>query len=192
MTVFPRFQAANPDLQFGKPISKKGAELIRSYSSEKHETKQYLEFLKEAGLCSIKKGLFWLIDPVDYVADLELFGIHDAAPFARTSFGAIYFSTKEAIFILPSVYDWYTGGFPRFDLLFESTLIQTKTLEKSLWLSMHNASTERLGALKENEVFGFEPALALGGNDENLESIKKFEIHSHLALLSQLVTVQRR
>jgi hypothetical protein len=191
--IYPRFQTFHSDLVKGRPMSDEGIELLKANTSEKQRLPEYLDFVAEVGLCNVQNGLIWLVDPIEYVDTLELFlGENQGAVFARTAFGGLFFATQESLFDLPSVYDWYTRAGPRLDLLFESGWVQEKTFEDSFWLSRHKYATKQLGQLKENEVFGFEPALALGGNEDNLESIKKFEIHSHLALLSQLVSVQRR
>jgi hypothetical protein len=191
--MFPNFQTFHSDLVKGRPMSDEGIELLKANTSEKQRLPEYLDFVAEVGLCNVQNGLIWLVDPVEYVDTLELFlGENQGAAFARTSFGGLFFVNEERVFTLPCIYDWFTGFGRAIDLVFESALVESKTLENSLWKKQHQLTTERLGQLKENEVFGFEPAIALGGNEDNLESIKKFEIHSHLTLLSQLVSVQRR
>jgi hypothetical protein len=191
--IYPRFQTFHSDLVKGRPMSDEGIELLKANTSEKQRLPEYLDFVAEVGLCNVQNGLIWLVDPIEYVDTLELFlGENQGVVFARTSFGKLFFVNQESLFSLPSVYDWYTRAGPCLDLLFESTWIDTKYLKNSLRLSDHEKLIKKFGKPQENEIFGFEPAVAFGGNDENLESVKKFEIHSHLALLSQLVSVQRR
>ncbi len=44
---------------------------------------------------------------------------------------------------------------------------------------------EKYGSLGENEIFGFEPAIVLGG-ETKLENIRKLDMHIHLDILRQL------
>jgi hypothetical protein len=192
MELFPRFQQAYPNLA-RKQVSRQGIALLEQFSNY-NGMKLLIEFLNLDGVVNLNDSAFSLIDPKDFQEDISLFlPACKSVVFAKSSFGDLFFVSdieKNAIFVLHSRYDWYKRVGLDLEMFFESGLVTY--LNKIIDLELHIYATERLGKLLENEVFGFEPALAFGGNEEDLDSIKKFEIHSHLAFLSQLVTVERR
>ncbi|MFH4130425.1 T6SS immunity protein Tdi1 domain-containing protein, partial [Acinetobacter baumannii] len=51
-------------------------------------------------------------------------------------------------------------------------------------------AVKKYGPLSSNEVFGFEPALALGGKSV-LQNLKKLNIHVHMAILKEFTNVHK-
>ncbi|WP_279625511.1 T6SS immunity protein Tdi1 domain-containing protein [Xenorhabdus beddingii] len=47
-----------------------------------------------------------------------------------------------------------------------------------------SCAVEKYGPLNENEIFGFEPAIILGG-EIKLENVRKLDMHIHLDILRQ-------
>ena len=70
--------------------------------------------------------------------------------------------------------------------------IDSEFLEDALNKQFHKKCVSKSGPLERDEIFGFEPAIALGGNDENINMVKKFQMDPHLAFLSQLVEIEER
>ncbi|WP_323868076.1 T6SS immunity protein Tdi1 domain-containing protein [Xenorhabdus szentirmaii] len=51
---------------------------------------------------------------------------------------------------------------------------------------MFSRAVKKYGPLNENELFGFEPAIILGG-EIKLENVRKLDKHIHLDILRQLL-----
>lgn len=54
---------------------------------------------------------------------------------------------------------------------------------------LFNPAKEKLGRLKHDEMYGFSPALMLGGAD-SLQHLKKVSAVEHLIFLAQLTDLQ--
>lgn len=59
------------------------------------------------------------------------------------------------------------------------------SIESSDFLGLFSRARKKLGPLKSDEMYGFVPALMLGGS-EALENLEKVNIIEHLTFLSQL------
>jgi hypothetical protein len=59
------------------------------------------------------------------------------------------------------------------------------SVEGSDFFSLFRRARRKLGLLKSDEMYGFVPALMLGGSEE-LENLEKVKIIEHLIFLSQL------
>jgi hypothetical protein len=57
--------------------------------------------------------------------------------------------------------------------------------------SLHKKAVKELGQLEEGQVFGFFPALSMGGK-EKLENIKVVQIREYLAMLAEIAVEQNR
>lgn len=157
---------------------------------------QLLAYWQEHGWCGYADGLFWTVDPQEYEAALEAW-IGDT-PFmeqdayhiiARSAFGSLYFWGERTgyalklsalgsyvvphsapITSLEKEIQMFFGGRDRkgndFDGLFIPAL-------------------KKLGRLKHDEIYGFVPALALGG-PATLDHLQKVKAVEHLVLLAQL------
>ncbi len=69
-------------------------------------------------------------------------------------------------------------------------LVQEKdNLDINDWKNkpLFDRAVKKYGVLKPNEMFGFEPALILGG-EAKLENVRKLPIISHLQMLASLDT----
>ncbi|WP_416776441.1 T6SS immunity protein Tdi1 domain-containing protein [Xenorhabdus budapestensis] len=51
-------------------------------------------------------------------------------------------------------------------------------------IGIFSSAIEKYGSLNENQIFGFEPALVLGGSI-TLNNIRKLDIYIHLDILRQ-------
>lgn len=156
-----------------------------------------LSYWKENGWCGYAEGLFWTVNPQEYEPVLEAwigetpFMEQDAYQIiARSAFGKLYFwgeSTGDSLELFaPGAY-CFPGDF---------RLIQNTDLEMQVFFSMQSRegndymdmfapALNRLGRLKQDEMYGFVPALALGGKS-SVKHLEKVKVIEHLVLLAQI------
>jgi len=168
-----------------------------------------LEYWLDEGWCGYANGLFWIVNPQDYedIADewLENTGLEQIDDFhviARTAFGDLYLCGEctgvnmliscpiNSIFALPK------------DLKRKSKENQDWSVRSFLGLSaegcdlkdehgalLFDRAVAQLGTLNSGEMYGFEPAIVLGGK-MLLKSLKKINLDVHLTILRQLAQPQ--
>ncbi|MBL3829560.1 GAD-like domain-containing protein [Pseudomonas syringae] len=163
---------------------------------------QLLKYWEDFGWCGYAKGLFWTVDPQDYddllknsLAGIEAFNSDNYHVIARSAFGELYVWGEKSGYSLS-----ITSYMSRY-----STRNSTFTGSKSdlgvkvFFLSMNpevinvadlfEPALEKLGRLDSDEMYGFVPAIALGGSME-LKNLQKVKVFEHLDLLSQLSPLQ--
>jgi len=79
----------------------------------------------------------------------------------------------------------------RWGRLLEQVLTDDRYFSRVLRQSEVQAATAAQGPLAWNEMFGYEPALALGGSS-SVASMRRYGLFVHQALLSQPVELQLR
>lgn len=171
---------------------------------------QLLAYWDEHGWCGYADGLFWTVDPQEYEPALEAW-IGDT-PFmeqdayhviARSAFGELILwgeKTGDSLKILP----WYALAFPSVG---STEYIAAGDGDEALrwFFAAHDredfdvedkdekllfaAALAKLGQLKHDEMYGFVPALALGGS-ATLKNLQKLKALEHLVLLSQLAPLR--
>jgi hypothetical protein len=167
---------------------------------------QLLAYWQEHGWCGYADGLLWMVDPQEYEPALNAwigetaFMERDAYHvIARSAFGELYFwgeRTGASLSVLP----WRSMAVPsdgspdliaqgRADEVLRWRFAGFKTehfeLEDSEGKPLFQRAFKRLGRLKHDEMYGFVPALALGG-PATLEHLQKVRAVEHLVLLAQL------
>ncbi|MDU8432287.1 GAD-like domain-containing protein [Pseudomonas syringae pv. actinidifoliorum] len=163
---------------------------------------QLLKYWEDFGWCGYAKGLFWTVDPQDYddllknsLAGIEAFNSDNYHVIARSAFGELYVWGEKSGYSLS-----ITSYMSRY-----STRNSTFTGSKSdlgvkvFFLSMNpevinvadlfEPALEKLGRLDSDEMYGFVPAITLGGSME-LKNLQKVKVFEHLDLLSQLSPLQ--
>src|SRR5712691_3461504 len=159
---------------------------------------QLLTYWKENGWCGYADGLFWTVDPHEYEPVLEAwigntpFMEQDAYHLiARSAFGYLYFFGEKTGSNLQIVAPdaqaiWERQGAS--DLNRESRAFFGSRSRNGCDFSDVNGERlfapvlKKLGRLKHDEMYGFAPALALGGPAtlDHLQTVKAVE---HLVLL---------
>jgi hypothetical protein len=159
---------------------------------------QLLEYWQEHGWCGYADGLFWTVDPQEYEPALEawiggtVFMEQDAYHLiGRSAFGDLYFWGEKSGYSL-SISAPAALAVPR-----ESHLVGEKvslgvrtffsgmTRRKNDFDDLFAPALQRLGRLEHDEMYGFVPALALGG-PATLDHLHKVKAVEHLVLLGQL------
>jgi len=163
---------------------------------------QLLAYWEQHGWCGYADGLFWTVDPQEYEPVLEAW-IGDT-PFmekdayhviARSAFGKLYFwgeHTGDSLKVMaPGAY-----GISRESIFQDDRLefalrlfFSNRDREENDFNDMFSGARKKLGQLKHDEMYGFVPALALGGPVTSTH-LKKVKAVEHLVLLAQLAPLQ--
>ena len=168
-----------------------------------------LEYWQEFGWCGYAKGLFWTVDPDEWEDEQEAWigdtGFMERDAYyviARTAFGELILWGEKTGQSLKVVTAWGMI-FPDFDpeafarrgadlsaqLFFSSSSRNSYDLEDKDGQPLFDRALERLGPLDHDTMYGFVPALALGGGN-TVERLQKLDAHVHLDILSQVTERQ--
>ena len=195
--------------EFGPPIATRDVppEKIEKFRGKLPD--KLLEYWQVYGWCGYAKGLLWTVDPDEWEHVLDAW-IGDT-PFmerdayyviARSAFGELILwgtNTGQSLKIV-TPYGW---AFPDF----EPEVFRKRGPDRSIQLFFSASSREsydfddlndkplferalaKLGPLDHDTMYGFVPALALGGQ-ETVDNLQKLDAHVHLEILSQLTELQ--
>ncbi|MRX26865.1 GAD-like domain-containing protein [Kangiella sp. HZ709] len=161
-----------------------------------------LEYWHTEGWSGYSNGLIWTVNPDDYSSILEhwiegtaLSDKDGLYVFARTAFGKLYVWSKSVgdyIVITPYYNNifapqlQYIGQTDESDLNIEMFFLNANKedfdIENDDGEYLFDSLLEKLGPLKEEELYGFEPALILGGT-ETADNLKKLDLIVHLSIL---------
>ena len=187
------------------------AELTESVSAQKIESfrvklpEQLLNYWKLYGWSCYGNGLCWWVDPDLYTPVLDTW--LEGTPFAgRTIFSVIGRSAFGLLYV------WGTRSSQSLKIDAASGMIfpsdeseaisagRSDALARYFFLTLHKQvldeedlngkplyerAIKALGALASDEMYGFEPALALGG-EARLKNLRRVKTVEHLALLAKL------
>lgn len=184
--------------KFGSPIEKHHVppSSIQRYRGILPD--KLLEYWEEYGWCGYADGLFWTVNPQEYEPVLEAwigetpFMEQDAYHIiARGAFGKLYlWGEKTGHSLTISAPGSYCV--PRFskslntDMNFKMQLFfGGMSRDGGNFDGMFEAAYRKLGLLKDDEMYGFFPALALGG-PASIDHLQKVKAVGHLVLLAQL------
>ncbi|SES69280.1 GAD-like domain-containing protein [Pseudomonas graminis] len=195
--VFARFLE-----KFGNPVDRQDVPVssIEPYRGKLPD--QLLGYWAEHGWCGYGNGIFWLVNPQEYegvVASwLEgtIFEKRDIYHIiARSAFGDLYFwgETTGCALNITSIFSRCVINDPPtmpldMDKAFQNFLISRKVSSND-FEDLFEPARKKLGTLRHDEMYGFVPALMLGGSEtvDNLEKVKAVE---HLMILSQLAELE--
>lgn len=184
--------------------------VVPAETIEKWRTKlpdQLLTYWQNEGWGSYANGLFWIVNPDDYedlvdewLVDTSLEQIDAFHVVGRTAFGDLYLCGERsganttiscplnAIFALPKDLkpkskedqDWSVKSFIGLS-------ISECDLKDESGAPLFEQALAKLGPLAADEMYGFEPALVLGGK-MRLENLAKLKLDAHLSILRQLAS----
>ncbi|MCR5893335.1 MULTISPECIES: GAD-like domain-containing protein [Burkholderia] len=195
--------------EFGPAIDRRDvpAEKIEKFRGKLPN--KLLEYWQEYGWCGYGKGLLWTVDPDEWEDELEAwigeteFMERDAYyVIARTAFGGLVLwgeKTGQSLKVTTP----YGMIFPSFDeeeyredgpdltiqLFFSTASKEMFDLLDSEKAPLFERALEKLGSLDHTTMYGFVPALALGGTPV-LERLQKLDAHVHLDILSQVTELR--
>lgn len=193
--------------KYGQPIDKVEAteSIIKKYRGKLPES--ILEQWRLFGFAGYLNGLYWITNPDDYAELIYDWLEETLLPdddvyhvLARTAFGELliwgecnygryYIKTMEGILHdngeqLEST-EFYGSDF--FFLAKKTYMDYTDKNGKKLF----DRAVKKLGVLKADEMYAFEPALALGG-EESLSHLAKVNLQVHMKLLKQVTPLRMR
>ncbi len=164
--------------------------------------KLWLEYWAEHGWCGYGNGIFWIVNPQDYegvvaawLEGTELESRDTYHVVARSAFGKLYLwgertgpsATIVSVYSRCSIRD-FTISEDTMDREVQGFLLTTE-LEYNDLGNMFGRATKKLGMLQHDEMYGFVPAVMLGGSDK-FENLKKVKAVEHLMILSQLAELE--
>ncbi|KQZ86741.1 GAD-like domain-containing protein [Pseudomonas sp. Root562] len=161
-----------------------------------------LEYWAEHGWCGYGDGIFWIVNPQEYegvVASwIEGTKLQERDTYhliARSAFGDLYLFGEKTGFSLKisSVLSRYVINNLDFrteemDRHLQGFLL-TREVDTNNYGDLFKPAKKKLGTLRHDEMYGFVPALMLGGPD-TLDHLEKVKAVEHLTLLSQIAELQ--
>lgn len=164
----------------------------------------FLSFIRQEGFASYADGIVWTLNPNklgSYVNAwcnlLEPLSNAQYTVFGRSAFGDVYAiqegSGKLVTVSFATGIVWCQKNFSkpskRFDAglqsFFGSAYPKDFDIEDDSGASLFEQGIALFGSIGPNEVFGFEPALAIGG-EISVAALRKFRLDVHIDFLSQL------
>ncbi|KPX41960.1 GAD-like domain-containing protein [Pseudomonas ficuserectae] len=195
--VFARFLE-----KFGGPVDRQN---VPASSIERYRGKlpnQLLEYWTEHGWCGYGEGIFWIVNPQEYegvvaswLEGTELEKRDTYHLIARGAFGDLYlwgektgFSLKiTSVFSRCVIHDFEPTP-EQMDRKLQDFIVSRKVNSNDLENLFSPAKT-KLGTLRHDEMYGFAPALMLGGA-ASIDHVEKLKAVEHLILLSQLAELE--
>ncbi|BBH45045.1 GAD-like domain-containing protein [Pseudomonas sp. KU43P] len=187
--------------EFGSPIESRE---VPPSSIQRYQgilPNQLLTYWREHGWCGYGEGIFWMVNPQDYDGVVESwlestkFANSDKYHvIARSAFGDLYLwgETSGASLKITSILSRYsvhqsiyTGD--RMDAGVRAFMV-SKRVDTNDYGDLFKPAKKKLAPLHPDEMYGFTPAIMLGGADK-LENLEKVKIVEHLIFLSQLTTL---
>lgn len=156
-----------------------------------------LEYRAEHGWCGYGDGIFWLVNPQEYegvvaswIEGTKFEKLDNYHIIARSAFGDLYcWGEKTGAYLnITSILSRYivfnsTLGLEHMDKQLQNFFL-TRNLDNDDYGGLFKPAKKKIGVLRHDEMYGFVPALTIGGPDtlEHLEKVKALE---HLILLSR-------
>lgn len=184
--------------KMGPPVHRRQ---VPSSSIERYRGKlpdRLLSYWEEHGWCGYADGLFWTVDPDKYdpalqawIGETEFMEEDAYHVIARSAFGELYFwgeSTGDSLTVFaPGSYCYPSKvRYENDDLdLVLRLFFSNRNREENDFGDLFSSAVKKLGPLAYDEMYGFVPALALGG-PANLAHLQKVKAVEHLVFLAQL------
>ncbi|EPM57699.1 hypothetical protein A264_19662 [Pseudomonas syringae pv. actinidiae ICMP 19071] len=183
---------------FGEPF---GRQEVPMSSIERYKGKLpdlLLQYWSEHGWCGYGEGIFWMVNPQEYegvtaswIQGTELENQDTYHLIARSAFGELYFWGEETgaslkITSIVSRCTTFISSLPKdqMDKRFQNFLLSSE-VEYNDFDDLFQPAKKKLGTLSHDEMYGFVPAVMLGGSDA-LDNLKKVNSVEYLVFLSQL------
>ena len=196
--------------EMGEATSHEVADTVAIEKYKNILPRSLLKIWKEEGWNGYANGLFWLVNPDDYSDFVEMWleetdfnEIDKYHVFARSAFGDLFaWGEKHNRKIIISCLagsviavanelnvpsdnpDLTLGSF------FAMSDLERYDLEDVEEEFLFERAVEKLGILTKDELYGFEPALVVGGK-MSLDNLKRLRLDVHLTILRQLGGVPR-
>jgi hypothetical protein len=194
---------------FGPPMARRDVPLEKLEKFRGKLPSKLLEYWKEYGWCGFGKGLLWTVDPDEWedelgawLGDTNFFERDTYYIIARSAFGELILwgekSGQSLKIVAPygTIYPVFNeeefqedGPDLTIQLFFSVNSKEAYDLTDMKDAPLFDRALEQLGPLDHDTMYGFVPALALGG-EPNLKNLQKLDAHVHLNILSQITERQ--
>ncbi|MBD8570994.1 DUF1851 domain-containing protein [Pseudomonas syringae] len=195
--VFARFLE-----KFGGPVDRQE---VPASSIERYRGKlpsQLLEYWTEHGWCGYGDGIFWIVNPQEYEGVVASwlegtkFEKRDTYHLiARGAFGDLYLWGEKTGFSLKITSVFSRCVIHDFEITTEEMnrelqgFLLSRNVDSNDLEDLFKPARRQLGTLRHDEMYGFVPALMLGGS-ASLGHVEKLKAVEHLILLSQLAELE--
>ncbi len=187
--------------KFGPPVERRWLQQLCIDRYRGKLPDQLLAYWQEHGWTGYADGLFWTVDPQEYepvvsawIGGTRFMEEDTYHVFARGAFGNIFFLSErsasklrivaaDAIMMKPSAPPLDRDRAVR--SFFGAQSRAGNDLSDVNGERLFAPALKKLGPLKYDEMYGFVPALALGG-PATLDHLQKVKAVEHLVLLAQL------
>ena len=167
---------------------------------------ELLTYWQEEGWNGYMDGLFWIVNPELYdelldlwIADTPYADIDEYHVIARSGFGELYVwgqHNNQCFVINPSYMNppYFSNSAYKLRQKAKSWSIQSfffsrnpkhMDIDDEQEKPLYTRAVEKLGALGPDEMYGFVPAIMLGGRYE-LDNLEKVNLFMHLDMLARL------
>ncbi len=145
------------------------------------------DFLRKEGTAFYDNGFLATVNPLQWTDLGSMVGPPDEKAFIvlRTSFGDCYIWMKNAVYLFQASYHKYLEITDDISYLFDVFLVEKGFADTFLFRNKHAEARKLHGKLAYDEVYGFVPALPLGGN-ENIQTMAIVKLKEYNSMLLQL------
>ncbi|MDO7911137.1 GAD-like domain-containing protein [Pseudomonas sp. 22-AL-CL-001] len=188
--------------EMGTPIAQEAVPTSSIVRYSKILPERLLNYWQDYGWSGHADGIFWIVDPQEYEGVVSawlkdtVFETRDTYHvIARTAFGKLYLwgeKTGQSLTIEScySLYAYKKPGTTTEDLDRQClSFFLSASFEFSDFLDLFDPAKRKLGILQSDEIYGFVPALMIGGS-EDLKNLEKLKIIEHLTFLAQLAPLE--
>jgi hypothetical protein len=138
------------------------------------------------GWCSFLGGLLWTINPFDYDDVKANWPLDEKAlVIARSGFGDLLAVVGPKLLIIYVHTARYEMSVSSYEDVLAYHLSNVEDIDESFWGDLYREGVAALGTPGVDEMFTFEPALALGG-EPILECLRRARLKPALAILAQI------
>lgn len=188
--------------EMGSPIAQKTVPTSSIVRYSKILPERLLNYWHDYGWSGHADGIFWIVDPQEYEGIVSawlkdtVFETRDTYHvIARTAFGKLYLwgeKTGQTLTIDScfSRYGYQELGTTAEDLDGQClSFFISASYEFSDFLDLFAPAKRKLGILQSDEIYGFVPALMIGGSVD-VNNLEKLKIIEHLTFLAQLAPLE--
>jgi hypothetical protein len=181
MPAIPRFiEHYGSGISYAKPA----AEDVERWRGRLHD--KILEEWTTCGWCSYGDGFVWLVNPAEFEQAMAEWN-KKAIVFARTSFGHLLLTVESGETAHLDVHrgDAVNYAYNAYRFLQYALTDNAKFIDVVLDRALHREALQKFGPIASDEMYTFEPALALGGAAE-LKYVQKVKMSPQLSILAGL------
>lgn len=142
------------------------------------------------GFARFHDGLLWTTDPNQFEGPIaewfpKTIKSHLPLVVVRTAFGKLIYWRREKFWFLDVNYNDTICAGDNVEILFDFFLASEDGRSAILNQSEFEKAHRKLGALSDNEMYGYKLPLALGG-EASLKNMEKMKIDVQLSILAQI------